>query len=115
MIKRAEEQKIVVNQNMRGGDGQVTITRFLEPGEFAGKSRLIGKIHLEPGCSIGEHVHENEEEIFCVLCGTAEYNDNGSVVTLHAGDSCVVLGGQKHGVANRSSEPVDLLAVILTY
>ena len=42
-------------------------------GEYKGKSRLIGVITLEPGCSIGAHIHENEEEVFYIMEGTATY------------------------------------------
>ena len=63
MIKRSENMNSVVNVNMRGGDGQVSIREVLLKGEYKGNARLVGTITLEPGCSIGAHVHENEEEI----------------------------------------------------
>ncbi len=115
MIKRADEMTSTVKVNMRDGDGQVKITNMLEAGEYAGKSRLIATLTLEPGCSIGEHVHENEEEVFYIIEGQAEYYDNGEWVTLYKGDSCVCLGGQKHSIANRSNETLVVAAVILTY
>ena len=115
MIKRNENMTSVVNENMRGGDGSVKITHILDKGEYKGNSRLIGVITLEPGCSIGEHVHENEEEIFYVTEGEAQYLDNGEWVTLKKGDSCLCLGGQKHSIANRSDKTLVVVAVILTY
>jgi len=116
MIKRAEDMKVVYNEHMRGGDGTVQIIHQLDQGEFRGKSRMIARIVLNPGCSIGPHGHENEEEIFSVLRGTAEYNDNGTTVTLHPGDACVCLGGESHGVRNPSdTEVLELYAVILLY
>lgn len=115
MIKRADEMKSAVKVNMRDGDGQVVVTNMLEAGEYTGKSRLIATLTLEPGCSIGEHVHENEEEVFYVVEGQAEYYDNGEWVTLYKGDSCICLGGQKHSIANRSDKTLVVVAVILTY
>ena len=115
MIKRNENMKSVINENMRGGDGSVKITHILDKGEYKGQSRLIGVITLEPGCSIGAHIHENEEEVFYIVEGQAEYYDNGEWVTLYKGDSCVCLGGQKHSIANRSNETLVVAAVILTY
>ena len=88
MIKRADEMKSTVKVNMRDGDGQVKITNMLEAGEYAGKSRLIATLTLEPGCSIGEHVHENEEEVFYIVEGEAQYLDNGEWVTLNKGSLC---------------------------
>ncbi len=116
MIKRSAEMTDNVKVNMRGGDGQVAIREILLKGEYKGNARLVGTITLEPGCSIGAHVHENEEEIFCIIKGTATYNDNGETVLLGEGDSCLCLGGQEHSIANRMAEgTVQLFAVILTY
>lgn len=115
MIKRKEDMKTTVRENMRGGDGQAVITDILDKGEYNGHARLLGTIRLEPGCSIGPHVHENEEEVFFVLEGEAVYNDNGTEQTLSTGDSCICLGGQTHSIANRSDETLVIFAAILTY
>lgn len=116
MIKRSTEMTDNVKVNMRGGDGQVSIREVLLKGEYKGNARLVGTITLEHGCSIGAHVHENEEEIFYIIKGTATYDDNGETVLLNEGDSCLCLGGQKHSIANRMTEgKVELFAVILTY
>lgn len=115
MIKRKENMSVAVRENMRGGDGSVIITDILNSDEYKGKCRLLGVITLEPGCSIGEHIHENEEEVFYIIEGTATYNDNGEIKTLNEGDSCVCLGGEKHSIANKTDSVVRVFAVILTY
>lgn len=115
MIKRKENMTAVVNENMRGGDGSVKITHVLDKGEYKGACRLLGVITLEPGCSIGAHIHENEEEVFYVMEGTASYLDNDETVILNEGDSCVCLGGEEHSIANRTDKTVKVFAVILTY
>ena len=115
MIKRKESMNTVIRENMRGGDGSVQITEILDAGEYKGKSRLIGVITLEPGCSIGAHTHENEEEVFYIMEGTATYLDGEETVILNEGDSCVCLGGEKHSIANRSDKTLKVFAVILTY
>lgn len=116
MIKRADNMTANVKVNMRGGDGQAVVTEILDKGEYNGSARLIGTILLEPGCSIGAHVHENEEEVFYIIEGTATYDDNGKTEILHKGDSCVCLGGQKHSIENRTeNENLTVFAVILTY
>ena len=94
MIKRAEDMVKLYNEHMRDGDGTVEIIRYLEPEEFNGNAKMIAKLVLKPGCSIGEHTHEGEEEI----------------------DSCVCLGGQTHGIRNASdTENLEAFAVILLY
>lgn len=116
MIKRNKNMSETVKVNMRGGDGRVIIREVLDKGEYKGASRLVAEIVIEPGCSIGSHMHENEEEIFYILEGTATYEDNGKTEILHKGDSCVCLAGQKHSIANREEkELLRVFAVILTY
>ncbi len=116
MIKNSADMKKEIKVQMRGGNGQAIIKNVFDNGEYKGASRLVATITLEPGCSIGAHVHENEEEIFYIINGTATYNDNGKIVTLNAGDSCICLSGQEHSVANESKdETLELFAVILTY
>lgn len=105
-----------VKPNMRGGNGQAVVTDILNKGEYKGSSRLLGTITLAPGCSIGTHVHENEEEVFYVIEGTATYLDNGETVTLYKGDSCICLGGETHSIANGAEEgDLVIFAAILTY
>lgn len=116
MIKRNSNMTTDVKIEMRGGKGQAVIKNVLDKGEYKGASRLVATITLEPGCSIGAHVHENEEEIFYIIKGTATYNDNGKTETLFAGDSCVCLSGQEHSIANDTKDEVlEIFAVILTY
>lgn len=116
MIKRNENMTVSVKHKMRDGDGSAVIKNILDKGEYMGASRLVATITLEPGSSIGGHIHENEEEIFYIIEGTATYDDNGKIEVLHAGDSCVCLSGEKHSIANREKEGnLVVFAVILTY
>ena len=113
MIIRANEYKKDVNEHMKGGDGTVRITHFVSAPELNDKGRLFANIHLEPGSSIGYHVHEGESELFYVLKGEAVYNDNGTEYPLYVGDTAIVKAGNGHSVANRGTEPVDLIALIV--
>lgn len=113
MIKRKDEMNETIRVNMRGGDGHVKITNFLDKGEYDGHARLLATITLEPGCSIGKHIHENEEEIFLILSGTAVYDDDGTEVTLFPGDSCICRNGQSHSIANRNEQGDTVVAAII--
>ena len=114
MIRRENECTIEYREHMRDGDGTVQLTNFInDPEELCGKGRLFSRITLQPGCSIGWHVHEKDSELFYILKGTAEYSDNGSIVTVSAGDVTVCPPGEGHGIANRSDETVEFIAVIV--
>ena len=66
MIIRAENCVTENRVNMRGGDGTVKVTHFCGKEELLGKGRFFARITLEPGCSIGEHIHEGDSELFVV-------------------------------------------------
>lgn len=113
MVKSKESFKTEVREAMRGGNGSVKLTNFITPDELYGKGRLFGKITLEPGCSIGYHVHENDCEIFYILKGTATYSDNGQTKTVYEGDVTVTPAGTGHSISNDSDSPVELMALIV--
>ena len=114
MIRKKEDCKIEYREKMRDGDGTVEITNFItSPDEMNGKGRMFSKITLKSGCSIGFHVHEKDSELFYILSGTAEYNDNGELRMVSAGDVTICPAGTGHAIANRSDETVELIAVIV--
>ena len=114
MIRKAEELSVAYNEHMRGGDGTVIVKKFIRgPEDLCGKGRLFANITLNPGCGIGFHVHEGESELFYIMKGTAEYNDNGEIKTVQAGDVTICPPGTGHGITNRTDEVVEVIAVIV--
>jgi quercetin dioxygenase-like cupin family protein len=114
MIRRENECTVEYREHMRDGDGTVQLTNFInDPKELCEKGRLFSKITLNPGCSIGYHVHETDSELFYILKGTAEYSDNGTIRTVSAGDVTICPPGEGHSIANRTEEIVELVAVIV--
>jgi len=113
MIRKKVELKEVINQNMRGGDGDIVITHIADASEMYEKSRLFAKLTIKPGCSIGYHLHENETEIFHILTGTAQYDDNGTQIELSAGDVTITPAGSGHSIANNGDTDLTLTALIV--
>ncbi len=114
MIRRADECAVSVREAMRGGPGSVKQVEVAKKEEMFSKARLFAKLVLEPGCGIGQHVHEGECEIFYVLKGCATYFDNGTEVTLRPGDVAVCGDGESHAVTNNGTETLEIIAVIPT-
>jgi mannose-6-phosphate isomerase-like protein (cupin superfamily) len=115
MIKRSGEMESEVRERMREGTGTVEILHVFRKEELKGGTRLFARLRLPPGSSIGIHRHDAEEEVFYIISGTGEVNDAGAVSRVVAGDAVLTGGGASHSIANPGSEPLDLLAVILTY
>ena len=99
-------------KNMRGGSGSILLDTFDAPNPK--NCRLIAVITVEPGCSIGSHAHDGETEIFYVLEGQLQADDNGTDVTLYTGDALYTGGGASHSVKNVKNQPAKMLAVIIT-
>lgn len=116
MIKRRNDFRKEERKEMRGGTGTVKFERVWERDtELKSQARLFSKLILEPGVSIGWHIHENEEEIFLVLQGRARVSDNGKEAVLETGDTIITQSGEGHSVACEGDETLVLLAVIVPY
>ena len=114
MIRSAKNCGIEYRENMRGGDGTVRLTNLIaSPDDLAGKGRLFSRITLEPGTSIGYHEHDGDRELFYILSGVAQYNDNGEIRPLCVGDVAICPAGTSHSIANCGTETVELIAVIV--
>ena len=113
MVIKSKDCTVENRENMRGGDGTVKITHFVGKDELYGKGRLFSRITLEPGCSIGEHIHEGDSEIFVVERGCPVYNDGGTLVQAHPCDVLVCPAETAHSIANKTDETVDIIALIV--
>ena len=115
MIKKYEDFKFEIRKNMREGNGEILITHILDcANDVKAPARMFAKLTIEPGSSIGYHEHINEEEIFYILSGTAELDDNGEKKILRTGDVAVT-SNAGHAIANNGSETVEILAAILKF
>ncbi len=115
MLRRAEEMEKEIKEQMRGGKGSVEITHIFKQSELTGKARLVAKVTINPGFSIGLHEHVNEEEIYYIIKGKALVDDNGEKREVNPGDAVLTGGGAVHSIENTGSEVLELLAVILLY
>ena len=103
-----------IYKEMFGGPGEAEMHRILlGADEMGGKGRLFNHIVLHPGCGFGWHVHDSDSETYYILRGEGEYSDNGSIVTLHAGDTAFCPDAEGHSMANRGAEPLVLMALVI--
>ena len=113
MVRRKTDYPTQRNEKMRGGEGCAIIESLLTPAELYDKGRLFAKITLEPGSSIGYHVHEGEMESFFIISGVAELLDKDTTVTLLPGDTSLTQSGVGHSVKSVGSTPLEMIALIL--
>lgn len=114
IVRRSEERTHKVIESAQGGPGSI-IANFIinNDDELYGKGRLFNEIVLEQGCGVGYHVHEGDGELYVILSGEAEYNDNGTITPVKAGDVTITYPGEGHAITNNSDEPCYFIALIL--
>lgn len=103
-----------IYKEMFGGPGEAEMHRILlGADEMGGKGRLFNHIVLHPGCGFGWHVHDGDSETYYILRGEGEYNDNGTPVTVSAGDVTFVDSGEGHSIRNTGEGDLEFIALIL--
>ena len=63
-------------------------------------------LQMEPGAVAAPHTHDLGHEVFLVLQGTAVFEIDGESEELSAGQMCVALADQSHGIRVTSDVPM---------
>ena len=113
MVKRNGSYPADLLENMRGGEGSLKIEHLLTREELYEKGRLYALITVDPGSSIGFHVHEGEMESYYIISGEGEYLDHDETVVVQPGDITFTGSGQGHALKNTGGAPLKLIAQIL--
>ncbi len=111
MITRKQDMPVSVKEQMRGGNGCAKLTAL--SAQLPAHTRLFSTITLEPGASIGYHVHENETELFYFVSGKARVRDDENTYEMLPGDSMSTGSGHGHAVESIGGEPLVLVACII--
>ena len=112
MVTRSEEC-FREDKCLRDGKGTVNLKELATKEALYNHARLFSHITVEPGHSIGFHDHQNETEFFYIIRGEGLFNDNGTPVTVKAGDVCATGGGASHSMENVSDSPLEFVALIM--
>ena len=116
MFKSKNDSSLEIRSKVRGGVGDANFHHIWEKGnELNPNMRLYAKIVLKPGDSIGYHLHEGEDELYYILAGRAETDDNGVLRELVPGDSTLTRSGEGHSIKALGPENLELLATIVTH
>ena len=118
MNRKSNEYAVEFRQDMKGGRGSVKFEHIWKKNsneEMHSSCRQFSRLTLEPGCSVGIHSHENEEEIYYILSGRGRSWDNGEWVEVGPGDATICRSGEEHSMECIGSEPLVYLACIPVY
>ena len=114
MYKKATELSKVRRDCFTNGTGGGFATHVLPPGSKVPGSRfqMVSQIELDPGSSIGSHLHGENEEIYWILSGEGVYNEDGTDIPACPGDVFIAFQGHNHGLKNTGPGPLVMIAVI---
>ncbi len=114
MIRKASEKIVERFDKKFDADGYILVRNLInEPKELNDKGRVFAHTTVPAGSGIGYHVHHGDTEIYYVISGSAEYNDNGVIKKIETGDVAITPSGTGHGIKNNGSVPLEIIALIL--
>ena len=115
MIFYAKDRVETVREKAQGGEGRIAGRHPFKAEDRPGGTsfKMIGEMTLERGCSIGFHVHKNDEEIYMINTGRGIYTDtDGQKYPVVPGDVTLTRRGEGHALANDGDDPLIFTAVI---
>ena len=114
MVRKANECAVKKVEHRFGADGYMISTSLINSEEeLNGKGRMFSHITVAPHSGIGYHKHDGDMEIYYVLSGKANYNDNGTLLEIGPGDVTFTPSGMGHAVDNPYDEPFEMVALIV--
>ena len=87
-----------------GGTGTCRWKTVINGMHLPGQWNVIEYVVIPPGASCGQHQHNETEEIYYILTGSAQMHIDGCPVEVRAGDLITCPIGTVHGIANHGDE-----------
>src|SRR5262245_27737234 len=110
-VRNAADVVPAVRPSIHGGDGSFEMKFVYGTQDLVSGLRVFELCRLPPGTSIGEHVHDDTEEIYYILSGTGTMVLDGVEREVHAGDAVLTQPVSSHGIRNTGPSELELLIV----
>lgn len=111
MFRRHDEMQMNVLDRCHGGEGKLECYSVMQALDSKMGIRFMHDDIIEPGASIGEHLHEADEEIYFVVEGHGTMILDGQRMPMGPGDVSLVVPGHTHGLINSDDSPMRLIVV----
>ena len=111
MIHFLKDLPVGIEKEPAGGKGEMTFRTLFAPEDLEGRTGMFAAVTLEPGNTVGEHLHDTDSEVFYVLAGRAIMIEDGQRTEVSAGDIEYCPKGHSHGIENPYDEPMTFLAL----
>ncbi len=111
MFRRHDEMQMNILDRCHGGEGKLQCFSVMQAVDSTQGILFMHDDIIEPGASIGEHLHESEEEIYFVVEGHGTMILDGKQMPMGPGDVSLVVPGHTHGLINSDESPMRLIVV----
>ena len=112
MILRKQDAGTKQLEACHDGAGVLHMTEMLAQYDRAGAGvKFIHDNIVEPGASIGEHTHHDDEELYIIVEGEGMMRIDGVDEPVGVGDICLTRPGHSHSLINSDTRPMRLLVV----
>lgn len=109
MLNKRSETPVIYKPQCHNGEGIMICYSMLKPEESSFGLKHFQIDTLFPGASIGEHLHDCDEEIYCCIGGSGTLMFDGEAYPFENGDLSLVTIGHSHGVINTGKEELRLI------
>ena len=113
MVTKIAQRKVDIAVGKSNGVGVMKLERLVDSTNMPQHLRLFSRATLEPGASVGFHVHHAEAEVFYILSGQGEYYDDCEIVNVEAGDLTYTPDGHGHSLKNTGDDVLEFIAMIV--
>ena len=114
MLRHQSEMKTETFVNCHEGTGELLCRWALARGDSQLGIQFMHDDVIEPGASIGEHRHD-DEEVYFVVDGHGTMLLDGQSVPIGPGDVAMVQPGHTHGLLNSTDGPKRLIVICVKY
>ena len=112
MITNVNEVIPEIAESVRGGNGSVSAHKLLDL--FPGSAiKSVGIVRLEPGASVGDHSHQDEEDFYYCIAGTGVVVDNGMEHPFTPGTLQITRSGESQAIRNTGETELIFLGALV--
>ncbi|MFP4106359.1 MAG: cupin domain-containing protein [Phycisphaerae bacterium] len=112
MIYRSEDATVREIDGCHDGNGVLHCNELFKSGDSdAPGFRFVHDSIVDPGVTIGEHTHTDDEEIYFIASGSGTMRIDGKDQPVAAGDICITRPGHSHSLENTGQVPMHLIVI----
>lgn len=121
IMRKSSDVECCQALNAHGGLGTILVRQLVgcqdgadfpgDPKEIEGKVNFVHLLDLPSGTSIGNHLHDNTEEIYFVVEGIVTMIADGKSIQMPPNSIFFIKKGSSHAVENNSDKTAKVLVV----